>query len=169
MSDLVNKIASELLRVEEDTTYSSKGHFNASDNWKSWHLVIGLPAAVVTALAGATAFADQAMWAGILASIGTAFTTILTFLKPSGRASMHKAYANQYLTLRSRARIFREIGLGGVDLSDAEGLKALKKELLSITSKRDELNQSAPNVPRKSYELARKDIEENRHTHEVDV
>ena len=109
--ELLQKLVLEIQRIEEDSTYSCKGHFNAAENWKSWNLVIGLPAAVVTGLAGATAFADQALWAGILASIGTALTATLTFLKPSDHASTHKSYGDQFLSLRNAARIFREIEL----------------------------------------------------------
>jgi len=67
--------------------------------------------------------------------------------------------------LRNTARIFREIELVSTTGQD---LQALKKRLLELSVKKDELNQTAPVIPRKAYELARKDIEEGRHRHEVD-
>lgn len=164
-TELLQKMVLEIQRIEEDCTYSYKGHFNAAEDWKSWNLVLGLPAAVVTGLAGATAFADQAMWAGILAIIGTAMTTTLTFLKPSDHATSHKAFGDQFLGLRNAARIFREIELISTEDQD---LQALKKRLRELSVKKDELNQTAPVIPRKAYELARKDIEEGRHQHAVD-
>ncbi|OQX03360.1 SLATT domain-containing protein [Candidatus Thiothrix anitrata] len=164
-TELLQKMVLEIQRIEEDCTYSYKGHFNAAEDWKSWNLVLGLPAAVVTAIAGATAFADQAFWAGILASIGTALTATLTFLKPSDHASTHKSFGDQFLALRNAARIFREIELIGIEGQDPQ---ALKKRLLELSIRKDELNQTAPVIPRKAYELARKDIEEGRHQHAVD-
>lgn len=164
-TELLQKMVQEIQRIEEDCTYSCKGHFNAAEDWKRWNLILGLPAAVVTAIAGATAFSDQAFWAGILASIGTALTATLTFLKPSDHASTHKSYGDQFLSLRNAARIFREIELVSTTEQD---IQALKKRLLELSVKKDELNQTAPVIPRKAYELARKDIEEQRHQHAVD-
>ncbi|MCU7859295.1 MAG: hypothetical protein KZQ86_05570 [Candidatus Thiodiazotropha sp. (ex Lucinoma kastoroae)] len=62
----------------------ANGHFNAADRWAGHPLRIGLPAAVLAAIAGGTAFADCPVVAGSLAILSTALTTILTFLKPSG-------------------------------------------------------------------------------------
>ncbi|MFZ1342871.1 SLATT domain-containing protein [Thiothrix eikelboomii] len=166
MHDIVKKMIDEALRIEEDCTYSSKGQFNSGDIWGKWHLRLGLPAAVITALAGASAFADQALLAGIAASIATALTTTLTFLRPSERAETHKAAGASYLTLRNQARIFREIELESAAEHD---LTALKKRLLELAMKKDELNQTMPGILRQAYELARKDIEEGRHKHNVDI
>ena len=38
-------------------------------------------------------------------------TSLMTFLKPSERATAHKSSGDQYLTLRNYARVFREIRL----------------------------------------------------------
>ncbi|MCZ7559313.1 MAG: SLATT domain-containing protein [Burkholderiaceae bacterium] len=103
MSDLITKLADEASRVEEDTEHSFKGHYNAAGRWGRYHLWIGLPAALLAAIAGATAFRDQPEWAGALALVSTALTTVLTFLKPSERAEMHNAYFGE------RDRSFRSI------------------------------------------------------------
>jgi hypothetical protein len=113
MSDLINKLADEARRVEEDTEHSFKGHYNAAARWGCYHLCIGLPAALSAASAGAAAFRDQPEWAGALALVSTALTTVLTFLKPSERAEMHKAVAGQYsflglLASRQLAQYFFE-------------------------------------------------------------
>jgi len=154
MKDLTPKLDTEARRIEEDSEHSAKGHFNAADRWSRYHLAVGLPAAILAAIAGGTAFNDMPELAGSLAILSTALTTILTFLKPSERAENHKSVAGQYLALRNQTRIFREI-----DLTE-EGFNDLtKKRLIGLATHRDELNQSSPNTSRKDYELAKADID----------
>lgn len=152
MSDLITKLGNEASRIEEDTEHSFKGHYNAAARWARYHLWIGLPAALVAAIAGAAAFKGQPEWAGALALASTALTTVLTFLKPSERAEIHKAVAGQYQSLRNQARIFREI-----ELQDVRSPEETKVRLLMLAEARDELNQRAPAIARCDYELAKQD------------
>ena len=163
MERLKNKLIAEARRIEEDADHSSKGHFNAAARWAGYHLYLGLPSAVIAAIASGSAFNDMPNLAGSLAIISTALMTTLTFLKPSERAENHKAVAGSYLALRNRARIFREIELeDGLSQDDA------KQRLMELSKNRDELNQSSPGIPRRDYELAKKDIDEGRSQHKVD-
>ncbi len=163
MSDLITKLADEASRVEEDTEHSFKGHYNAAARWGRYHLWIGLPAALLAATAGAAAFRDQPDWAGALALVSTALTTVLTFLKPSERSEMHKAVAGQYQSLRNQARIFREIGL-----LDGMAPEEAKSRLFALTETRDELNQRAPAIARGDYEQAKQDIDGGRARYRTD-
>ena len=163
MSDLVTKLADEANRIEEDTEHSFKGHYNAAARWARYHLWIGLPAALVAAVAGAAAFKGHPEWAGALALVSTALTTVLTFLKPSERAEIHKAVAGQYQALRNKARIFREIGL-----LDGMTAEEAKTRLFALGEARDELNQRAPAIARGDYELAKQDIDGGRTRYSTD-
>lgn len=163
MSELISKLAAEAQRIEEDTEHSFKGHYNAAARWARYHLWIGLPSALLAAIAGAAAFKDQPELAGALALLSTALTTVLTFLKPSERAEMHKAVAGQYQALRNQARIFREIGL-----TDGLAADEAKARLFELAKTRDELNQSSPAIARRDYELAKKDIDGGRARYRVD-
>lgn len=163
MSDLVQKIAAEACRIEEDSEHSFKGHHNAADRWGRYHLWIGLPAALVAALASAAAFKDCPELAGGLALFSTALTTVLTFLKSSERAEIHKSAAGQFHKLRNQTRIFREIELA-VGLSEADA----RERLLQLASQRDDLNATAPGIPRSDYEKAKQDIDEGRARYQVD-
>lgn len=154
MSELTTKLADEAKRIEEDTEHSFKGHYNAAGRWARYHLWIGLPSALLAALAGAAAFKDEPELAGALALVSTALTTVLTFLKPSERSEMHKTVAGQYQALRNQARIFREISLiDGLTPDEA------KKRLFELANTRDELNQGSPSIARRDYELAKQDID----------
>lgn len=163
MTDLIPKLIAEARRIEEDAEHSAKGHYNAGNRWGRYHLYIGLPTALISAIAGAAAFKNCPELAGGLALLVTALTTVLTFLKPSERAEMHKAAAGQYHALRNQTRIFREIELAG-------GLEsvAAKIRLLELSRLRDELNASSPGVPRCDYEMAKIDIDHGRSRYQVD-
>lgn len=163
MNGLITKLADEASRIEEDTEHSFKGHYNAAARWSRYHLWIGLPAALVAAVAGGAAFEGHPEWAGALALVSTALTTVLTFLKPSERAEIHKAVAGQYQALRNQARIFREIGL-----LDGMTAQEAKSSLFELSTARDDLNQRAPSIARSDYELAKQDIDGGRARYRVD-
>jgi hypothetical protein len=163
MSGLKPKLVAEAHRVEEDSEHSMKGHYNAAARWGRYHLCIGMPAAILAAIASAAAFKQHSELAGALAIISTALTTVLTFLKPSERAENHKAVAGQYLALRNRTRIFREI-----ELEDGLEMASAKQRLIELASNRDELAQGALGIPRRDYELAKRDIDEGRNRHRID-
>lgn len=163
MSELIQKLAAECRRIEEDAEHSSKGHYNAGDRWGRYHLFLGLPAAMVAAIAGAAAFKDCPELAGSLALVSTALTTVLTFLKPSERAEMHKSVGSQYHTLRNQTRIFREI-----ELSDGLDAETAKERLLELARIRDELNAASPGIPRRDYEKAKQDIDAGNSQYRVD-
>jgi hypothetical protein len=53
----------EAERLEEDTLYSSKGHFNIEGTWVRRNYWLGVPATVLGAVAGATLIKSQPEWA----------------------------------------------------------------------------------------------------------
>lgn len=163
MSELIQKLVAECHRIEEDAEHSCKGHYNAGERWGRYHLFLGMPAAIVAAIAGAAAFKDCPELAGSLALFSTALTTVLTFLKPSERAEMHKSAGSQYHALRNQTRIFRKI-----ELSDGLDGESAKKRLLELARIRDELNATSPGIPRPDYEKAKRDIDTGRSRYQVD-
>lgn len=163
MNDLIIKLANEALRVEEDTEHSFKGHYNAAARWGHYHLWIGLPSALLAAVAGAAAFRDAPELAGGLALVSTALTTLLTFLKPSERSEMHRAAAGRYQALRNQARIFREI-----ELLESASSEESKAGLLGLVKERDELNHGSPSIQRCDYEVAKRDIDSGRARYRAD-
>lgn len=162
MTDLASKLSAEALRIEEDVEHSFKGHYNAAARWARYHLWLGLPSALLAAVAGAAAFKNQPELAGALALASTALTTVLTFLKPSERSEIHKTVAGQYQALRNQARIFREIDRDGMAPEQA------KARLLELAKSRDELNQGSPAIARCDYELAKQDIDSGRARYRAD-
>jgi hypothetical protein len=164
VTDLFTKLAVEAQRIEEDAEHSAKGHYNAAARWGSYHLWLGVPSALIAAIAGAAAFQDMPEVAGGLALTSTALTAVLTFLKPSEHAEIHKTSGGMYYALRNRTRLLREIEF-------AEGIEAkeeAKARLRALATERDELNQSSPTISRRDYELAKRDIDAGRARYRVD-
>lgn len=156
-------IQAELQRIEEDCIHSGKAHFNAGDRWACYHYGLGIPSVVLSALAGAAFFKDHGDIAGIMSAIVAILTSLMTFLKPSERASAHKGSGDQYLTLCNDARVFREIRL-----AYACDEQAAIAGLDEFTKRRNELNQASMQVARRDFVKARKGIEEGEATHAVD-
>lgn len=153
----------EAVRLEEDATYSSKGHFNAEDTWVRRNYWLGVPATALGAIAGATLIKSQPEWASAFMLLASLLTGLMTFLKPNERAAMHRAAAGQFLALRNDARFFREVELLQVDRLDE-----MPEKLKVLSAVRNELNQKSPSIPRRAFVAARKGIEEGEATHEVD-
>jgi hypothetical protein len=163
MTGLITKLSAEAQRIEEDAEHSFKGHYNAAARWSRYHLCLGLPSALIAAVAGAAAFKNQPEIAGGLALLSTALTTVLTFLKPSERSELHKTAAGHYHALRNQARLFREI-----ELANGTSNEEAKARLLDLAKACDDMNQSSPAISRCDYELAKKDIESGRTHYRVD-
>jgi hypothetical protein len=157
------KIATELSRLGEDCVHSSKKQFNAADRWNRWNYVLGMPSIVLSALTGAAFMKDLPLAAGLLASALTGLTALMTFLKPSERASAHKASGDQYLTLCQDARRFREINLPYLcdDLAAQSFLTEYAKRV-------SDLNAASRQCSRADFERARAGIKEGQASHEVD-
>ncbi|MCU7829584.1 MAG: SLATT domain-containing protein [Candidatus Thiodiazotropha sp. (ex Myrtea sp. 'scaly one' KF741663)] len=162
--ELRERLAAESRRIEEDSDHSARSHYNAADRWGHYHLWIGLPATILAAVAGGAAFNNCQIIAVALSIIVTALTTVLTFLKPSERAEIHKSAADQFLGLRNKSRLFRE-----VELSDATDMESVKAKLLELAAVRDELNRSSPGIPREDYEKAKRDIDSGSSQYRVDM
>lgn len=154
----------EAMRIEEDATYSSKGHFNAEEIWMRRHYSLGVPATLLGAIAGATLVKSQPEWAAALALIASLLTGLMTFLKPNERAAVHRAAAAQFLALRNNSRFFREI-----ELLQREPEDGLADRLSALAQQRNELNEKSPPIPAHAFKLARRGIEQGEATHKVDV
>jgi hypothetical protein len=162
--DLAKKIERELLRIEEDTLYSSKSQYNAGQRYSMRHVWLGVPAAALSALAGAASFSGEWEIAAGFISISVAVLAALqTFMKPAEQASAHKAAGDQFLALRNDARLMREIKVGLIEDAQ-EAVTALDV----MVKRRNDLNASSPQVSRHDFERARKGIESGEARHAVD-
>ena len=158
-------------RLEEDTLWSSKGHYAASERWRNVHLWVGVPTAALTAIAGLVIVAGPAETFGVpldaafgaVAIAGAASTAIMTFLGPEKRSTEHHAAGDRYNAIKGRARRFREIDVHG-SFTD----KDLSDRLEAMIRERDELNGSSPLIPKSAHKKARKGIGAGEATYRAD-
>jgi hypothetical protein len=162
-TELAQALIVESHRIEEDALYSSKGHFEAARSWQNRNLWIGIPTTAGAALAAGTAIADYALAAGVISAITAVGSALLTWLGPSEKAAAHLAAGNAFNALRNQVRIFREI-----DSLDPELESRLAPSLRELATKRDELNQASPQIPRAAFERARKGIEAGEAEYKID-
>ena len=168
---LKDNLVREARRLEEDTLYTSKGHYAAADRWRNAHLWIGVPTAVLTGLAGAVIVGGPAdvggvpldLVFGLVAIVGAVSTAVMTFLGPEKRSTAHQAAGDGYNALKGRARRFREID-ALKPLADDE----LSERLGAMVKERDDLNRSSPLMPTRAFEKARKNIEAEQASYEAD-
>jgi len=156
VSKAKDEIIKEAKRIEEALLYSSKGHFEAARVWSSFHLVVGVPVVVISAIIGATAFAQfdaNHVAAGILALIVAALSAVLTFLNPNAKAATHQTAGNKYDSLMNKTRIFWSI-----DCWQMESEEVLTEKLKYLSELKDNLNQSCPQIPRLAYKFAKRGI-----------
>lgn len=159
----VDKIKTEILRIEEDCIHSGKAHFNAAERWTALNSWLGVPSVILSALAGTAFFKDYATVAGGMSAIVAILTSLMTFLKPSERGAIHKSAGDQYLTLRNDARIFREI-----EIDQAGDASAAIATLATFTKRRNELNQASPQFSNRDFQKAKKGIDAGEALHVVD-
>lgn len=149
--------------MEEDCTHSGKAHFNASDRWTVWNYIFGIPSVILSAAAGTAFFKDYATIAGVFATCVTVLTALMTFLKPSEKASEHKSSGDQYLALRNDARVFREI-----ELDQLDNASAAIAGMNGFTTRRNELNQASPQFSTGDFKRAKAGIDAGEALHAVD-
>lgn len=159
----ISALRNEAKRIEEDSLYSSKSHFNVENSWESRNYWLGVPATLLAAVAGAALIKSHPDLASIFAMTASLLTGLMTFLKPNERAAVHRAAAGKYLALRNDTRCFRQI-----ELLQEDRLSEQTEILRTLSERRNELNQSSPRIPRWAFVAARKGVEEGEASYKVD-
>ncbi|CQH18194.1 MULTISPECIES: SLATT domain-containing protein [Enterobacterales] len=163
-NELIEKIKEECLRIEEDALYSSKSHYNASSPWEKCNLFIGIPIAILSAIAGLSALKDMTTITIVISFLLTCLTAINTALNPSKRAGHHKSAAGEYNNLKNDVRLFREIELIEINSPDKE----LKNKIKVFSDRRNQLNISSPTIPRWAYEKTQSDVNDGFTQYSID-
>ena len=163
-SNLIQSIVDECHRIEEDSLYSSKSHYNVSDRWDKFNLILGVPLGILTALSGLAAIKNSTIIVVFISILATVLTSLNTSLNPSKRSALHKASANEYNKLKNDVRIFREIELIDNDFSDKE----LKEKIVYFSNRRSQLNSSSPNIPSWAYKKTQSDVKNGFTKYQID-
>lgn len=166
VSKTKDEIVKEAKRIEESLLYSSKGHFVTARFWTNFHLWIGIPVVLFSAVAGASAllkFDSRHIVAGVISIIVVALSGVMTFLNPNDRASTHLNAGNNYDSLMNNVRIFWSIDCWG-----NESEQVLTERLKNFSELKNKFNQSCPQVPQWAYNIAKRGIKEGEGSYSVD-
>ncbi|MFC9895295.1 SLATT domain-containing protein [Nocardia sp. NPDC127579] len=150
----LDPIAQEVHRILEGAIWSTHGQFEQMKIWRAMNMVLGVPAAILAAIAGGTGLAatEATSVPGILALTAAGFGAALTTLNPSRRAEQTHAAGNAYLELQTAARQLLTIRLSRLGFEEAE------EELRALTARRDTINKAADPINAFSYRRARRNI-----------
>jgi len=157
MEDIKQKIINEVKRIEEDSLFSSKGHFFAARRWNNLHLMLGIPAIVFAAISGTLSFSGSVkpdIFAGGLSLLVAILAALITFLNPNEKTNLHHKAGNSYDALKNSARIFSNIGIN-TPATDEK----LYDQVRDLNSIRTDLNQSSPGIPQFAYKQAKRSID----------
>ncbi len=157
---ILDEYRKEASRIEEDSIHSAKGHYNTADRWQHVHLWIGIPNAILAAVAGVSAFEGSTIVAGSLAIVVAAVAALSTFLNPGDRSSTHRRCAGEYLSLRNNSRIFVNIRSHSND-SDQK----INAQFEELVVKRDDLNSTSPQIPEWAFKKAKSGIDAGQSTY----
>jgi len=161
--DITINLIQEAKRLEEDALYSFKGHHNAAEFWKNVHYWIGIPTALLAASGSLSAFYNENIIAGVLAASATFLTILSMLLEPGEKQNAHKAAGASFGALKNQARLFYEVE---INLEKDKG--KLLNSIKILTAKRDDLNTTSLNIPKKAYLKAKKDIESGSNDYQID-
>lgn len=156
----IEEYIKEAKRIEEDSLYSSKSHYNAASGWKRVHYWTGIPNCIIAAMAGFSAFDGSNILAGTLAVLAASITASITFLNPEAKSSSHKNAASEYHSLRNRARIF--VNITSQRVTDDDDLNGIFN---ALATQRENLNTVSPQIPERAFLKAREGIESGEATH----
>jgi hypothetical protein len=160
------ELVKESKRIEESTLHSAKGHFVAASLWSYFHLSIGIPIVVMSAIAGLSIlsqFDKNKIIAGILTLVVAGLSALTTFLNPNGRSNSHLNCGNSYDALNNKVRIFRTI-----DCYREKSEDILTEKLKFFSEQKDKLNSTSPGIPWIAYKLAKRGIEKGEADFNVD-
>jgi hypothetical protein len=157
-------IGAELRRIEESAMYSAQCQFEETKRWRAVHLLLGVPATLLAAVAGTTALVDSTgrTAAGILALISSGLGAVLTTVNAPQRTAHAAASANAYLEIQTAARQHREIDLEHWTPEEA------RRAVAGLTARRDEQNATAEVPGRRAYRKAQANLRAGTQTYAVD-
>ena len=137
----------------------ARGHFLDSRKWYKRNLYLGLPATLLAAVAGVTAFSEMHVAiTGTVAMVVAALTAISTFLNPADRATSHRLANVTFSEIRRNANLLRDVDAELTDATDSDAVKALVENLKDLTAKLSQTQQSAPTLSTSALKTAKAEV-----------
>lgn len=165
MEDLNNELAKEAKRLEEEVTYSAKGHFNDATFWRRLFYFLNIPSAILSAMAGVSALStipNHTIVAAIISVSVAILTGISITINPSKKGADHQVSGNKYNALKGKLRRFYNITLKESNNNE------LANKLESLGKEKDSIDSNSLPIRNKSYIKAKEGIENGQHKYKID-
>ena len=159
-NDVVALLRSEAKRLMRQSLVAAERHYAAETPWYHMNYWLGVPSALLAALAGASAVPKLGApdWLPVAAGLlAASLTSLLTFLDPHKRAGAHHTAGRNYEALYHAAGFFERFDLA---MGDSE-LNALKSKLIKINSDFEDLLSASTAIPARAYGIAEKNIKKS--------
>jgi hypothetical protein len=160
----------ECTKILIDALYSARGHQAAAHRWATVTTFLGIPTAVVTALAagGASVAAIAGGNPGAtaaLALLAAALSAIRAVLRPEATLQEYQNKGAGYLALRNDVAFFRDVVLRTKRCSEED----VESQLHSFVARRNTLNSQLPiRIPGWAYRIAKLGIDAGESSYEDD-
>lgn len=161
----------ELNRLEENTTFTAKGHFAAAETWQRIQLALGCVGAIVSAAVGAKSIGDAGLpttWLALFSILSAILFSLLAFLRPDKQSQSHWNAGNNYLSLSEDARRLRQIVLAPNINRKATIESKLYLEFRQLCDRKTQYDKASPQFGGWSYRRARRRIESGETTNRID-
>ena len=164
-TELKSLIIQEADKIEEDCTFSAKGHMNAAAIWRKVNYSLGISATILMASAGSAAsnFVISPEYAPMLAFLAAIITAVLTFIKPEEKADLHSKSGSNFNALKNDIRIFKDIDTAQTEVADV-----LAERLKGFSNKRNKLNNESLSISYLAYRLAKRGVEKGEADYRAD-
>lgn len=124
------------------------GHYEAGRRYDRLHLLLGIPAIVVSAIVGTAVFASLAaknhepvitILVGFLSVAAAVLASLQTFLKYSELAERHKLAGARFADLKHKIEL--------IAVFQPAELDALKPQLAEVEERWETVREESPNIP----------------------
>ena len=154
---MLNRIRDEARRLEYQCLWAAERHYAAETPLYALNHWLGIPSAVLAAIAGTTAFTtfQHHEWVtAVIALSASVLTSLLTFIDPYKKASVHHRIGRGFEALYHDAGILARFEVE----RDNPNLPGLDAKLEALVTKFNELLQSSPGLPGHAYRTAAKNL-----------
>lgn len=128
------------------------GHYEVGRRYDRLHLLLGIPAIIVSAIVGTAVFASLAaekqyvvvtILVGLLSVVAAVLASLQTFLKYSELAERHKLAGARFADLKHKIEL--------ISVFQSQDVDVLKSQLADVEERWETVREESPNIPAKIW------------------
>lgn len=160
---LKSNIIKSAKRIEENSLYAFKSHYNSSAIWSFIYHILTVGIIITSSVTIAYTFSDKSYdLIRILAISSLILSSLAMFFNAGDKIRLHKEAGDEYSCLNSQAQSFLDIEIQVYEETD------IKAKIFELRDKRDKLNSKYPRPLPLGYTMAQIGILFGEATNKVD-